>query len=151
VASVRSEDGSLASPGPFCDVNIIKRPPAYLRAARKRPLLGGPIRARTHDPQEARGFPRRERKLRRGEEELPFVSAAGKAQFYAPGVKPTEGRGSNITVPSSPLSVCSFCGNYQRQRVLHEFSEPQRVATEASSIVPLLCFRNQTCDRFLFP
>lgn len=51
---------------PFCDVNIIKRPPAYLRAARKRLLQGGPIHAHTYDPQEAQAFREGKRNLEQG-------------------------------------------------------------------------------------
>lgn len=112
--------------GPFCDVNIIKHPPAYLRAARKRPLRGGPILGRTYDPQEARRLSEKEKEIqKRGGGTTVLVSAVVKAQFYAPRGRLSDGRGpSTASSLSSPLSVFSFRRNYQDQRMLYELSEP---------------------------
>lgn len=91
---------------PFCDVNIIKRPPAYLCAARKRPLQGGPIHAHTYDPQEAEAFREGKRNLEEGKN---YRSCP---QWRRPNFTPQKSSRGPSSLSSS-LLVSSFHGNHQ--------------------------------------
>lgn len=131
MASVRSEDGSLATRGPFCDVNIIKRPPAYLRAARKRPLRGGLIRARAlTTPGETRGlFREGEGNPEERREETTVRVRGGEGLILRPRSQAYRWPKSWHSL-SSPLPSAKTSAPW---RVLYELPEPRRVDLVATA------------------